>query len=200
MNTTRLEGIVLQVVKYGEQDLIITVFSAERGLLRMFVKRGLSQRGKNRLPMEPLTQAEFVYATTGGELLQCREVTVQDQFRFLRDSYSLLEAAFQMVDTILKSQGPEVPAPAIYAVFCLYLKRLKEFSDPLVAVSSLRLKILRYEGLFSTENLPSDFDEEQQQLTLVLAYSRSFATLCQMVGTSNVHAKIEKWMKNLLSQ
>ena len=84
MNTISLEAIVLKVVKYGEQDLIVTAFSAEQGILNMFLKGGMSRRGKNRLPVEPLTQAEFVLTSTGGELLRCREVTVQDQFRFLR--------------------------------------------------------------------------------------------------------------------
>ncbi len=198
MNVTRLEGIVLQVVKYGEQDLIITVFSAEQGLLKMFLAGGLARKSKNRLPMEPLTQAEFICACGRGELLRCREVTVQNQFRYLRESYALLEAAGQLVDVVLKSQWAGKPAPAMYALFNLYLTRLKEFVDPQAAVSSLRLKIMRHEGLFSPEALPAGLDEEQRQLAIVLAYGRSFATLCQMIGVGRFHEKIEHWYKNLL--
>ncbi len=199
MNASRQEGIVLQVVKYGEQDLIITVFSAEEGLLKLFLAGGLSRKGKNRLPMEPLTQAEFVYTSSSSGLLRCREVSVQSQFRFLRESYALLEAAGQMVDTVLKSQWASRPAPAMYALFKLYLSHLQEFTDFQVAVSSLRLKILRHEGVFSLEKLPPELNEEERSLVLVLAHGRSLTTLCQMVGIGNFHQKIQRWFLEVMS-
>ncbi len=200
MNVFRQEGIVLQVVKYGEQDLVITVFSAEQGLLRMFVAGGLARKGKNRLPTEPLTQAEFVYTTgAAGGLLRCREISVQEQFRFLRESYVLLEAAGQLVEVILKSQWQERPVPAMYALFKMYLVNLKYFEDFQVAVSSLRLKILRHEGLFSLDDLSPEFDEEEQKLVLVLAHGRSLATLRQMVGVGDFHGKVQRWFRKVMN-
>jgi len=195
MNTTRTEGIVLQVVKYGEQNLIIRVFTAEEGLLSMFLAGGLSRKGKNRLPMEPLTHAEFIYSNSRGELLRCREVTVLDQFRYLRERYALLETAGVLVDSVLKSHWTQQPAPSMYALFKMYLSRLKEFKDYPIAASSLQLKIMRYEGLFSLKNLPVDLDDEERDLILVLAYGRSFATISQMVGTGDFHAKVRQWFE-----
>ncbi len=43
------------------------------------------------------------------------------------------------------------------------------------------------------ENLPRGLEEEEEQLILVLAYSRSFITLCQMTADEEFHQKIAKW-------
>ena len=82
----------------------------------------------------------------------------------------MLQAAGQMVEVVLNSQWTGRPTPSMYALFKMYLTRLKEFTDVQVAVSSLRLKLMRHEGLFSMENLPRGLEEEEEQLILVLAY------------------------------
>ena len=76
---------------------------------------------------------------------------------------------------------------------------VQKFTDFQVAVSSLRLKILRHEGVFSLEKLPPELNEEERNLVLVLAHGRSLTTLCQMVGIGNFHQKIQRWFLEVMS-
>lgn len=148
MHTYCSEGIILQILNFQDYDRILTVFSCQEGLIKLIVK------GANRLGQQfnvcatPFTCAEFIYTKGKSDLFKCREISILQQNLGLRNRLSSLEAASDMSHALLSSQGQHDPAPHLYRLFKSYLEKIAHFNDPYTLAASLRLKILRHDGLF----------------------------------------------------
>jgi len=158
-------GIVLSVLPYGEADSIAKVFTKELGLLSFYFKNS----GKGFLCFEPFTLGEFAYEESTSALLKLREFTCLDAHLPLRENLDRIESASLMVKALEKTQGPELSAPALFALFSVYLKWMPKVRDPWVLGASFLLKLLKHEGLFS--------DPEEEGLFTTLSEARDFKEL-----------------------
>jgi DNA repair protein RecO len=141
----RETGSILSVLPYGEADSIAKVFTKELGLLSFYFKN--SSR-KGFICFEPLTLGEFAYEDSTSSLLKLREFTCIDAHLPLRESLDRLESASLMVKALERTQGPELSAPALFALFSVYLRWMPKVLDPWVLGASFLLKLLKHEGLF----------------------------------------------------
>jgi len=144
----RSEGIVLSTLKFQERDQIVTLYSEQEGMVRLFIK-GAYNRRKREMQMAPFMQGEFVYTKGRGELFQCREFSLIHAHWGLRKSLECLEAAADLAKILLFSQALMNPSPLLYQLFACYLRGIESFPSPHILTASFRLKILRLEGLFS---------------------------------------------------
>ena len=192
----RTEGIILQAIKFQEQDQILSVFSMDQGIIKFITKKST---------LSPLTQAEFSYSQGRSELHKCHEVSFINQHLSLRKDLAQLATACEMLKSIQHSQLPLKPAEPLYRLLTSYLEKLPSVT-PDILQTSFYLKLLRYEGLiplyptlkchhchkeirdygfangefFCSAHSPMDaivFDEEESNMVLLLAFSRSFADL-----------------------
>lgn len=147
MQMKRTEGFILDSRVFQDYDAIMTVFSAELGIIKFIVKSAFRPQRRNSLVTTPLTRAEFVYTLGRGDLHKCSEISVQRHSTYLRQSLAALEASCDIAQAIYASQWPDIPAPDLYALCNSYLEKIPSMQDPFVLSSSFRLKILRHDGI-----------------------------------------------------
>jgi DNA repair protein RecO (recombination protein O) len=148
MEMYRIEGLILDARVFQDYDAILTVYTADKGILKFIVKGAFRQtRRKNNFVTTPLTRAEFMYTVGRGDLHKCSEISVMRHSTYLRKSLAALEASCDMSKAISASQWPDIPAPDLYGLFNSYLEKIPQMQDPFVLASSFRLKILRHDGI-----------------------------------------------------
>ncbi len=141
------EGIVLHTLKYGDYDQILTIFTREEGLIKLFVKGAYRSKSKSSFTT-PLTQAEFTYVKRQSTLFVCLEKSIINYHLKLRESLPVLEGACALVNILTTSQRELKPAPLLYELFVCYLERLPQTMKIMNLVMSFQFKLLRHEGLF----------------------------------------------------
>lgn len=219
MEIYRIEGVILQTLPFGNYDQIITVFTDGEGVCKFLVKGAYSSKYGKGGNTAPLTRAEFDYTKGKSELYLCRGISIIDQHLHIRQNLSTLEAACDMLKTILVSQLTEKPASELYQLLMHYLGKLPQAKDPGAISASFRLKTLRYEGLIRLEPVCSHcgsttntyaiaegecfcrehapyytvhFNQEESALLEQLAYSKHFSQLAVLCTSSNFSDKIKQ--------
>ncbi len=201
---TQVEGVVLSTLPFRDYDRIVTLFTFQEGILKLFVK-GTKRSLIELIPLTtPFTAAEYLYTPRHSNLGRFHEGKLLQQHLALRDRFSSLEAAEQLSQALLASQIPGKPAPALYKLFRLILEQLSSIPVPYGLVAAFYLKILKHEGLFQAQPscsicstpLQNSFryqgecfclqdaprealslSAEEETLLLTLAHTRSLATL-----------------------
>lgn len=141
------EGIILQVIPYGEYDQILIVFTPDRGVIKLFFKASRSKRRGVQGLCAPLTHIEIVYSERNSELFSCREIKLIDSYHYLRAKLVFLEVACDLLQIVSQSQLVCKPAPLLYELLHFYLKKIPHIPDAWALSLSFRLKLLKHEGL-----------------------------------------------------
>ena len=185
----KAEGIILHMVPYRNYDQILTVFTENQGVIKLFCK-------KERTPWHrftPLTKIECVYREGKSELCPCEDISLLDSYLSLRNHLVHLEAGCHLIQSIYKSQLLDREAAPLYQLLIYYLDRIPELSDPYLLVISFKLKILQYEGLLNLSVSNSQLSTDQYELDQlhVLAYGRSYRDISQLTVSDELKAKID---------
>lgn len=138
------KALVLSSIPYRDFDRIVTYFSEIEGLIKVIVLGG--NRIKKRLFCEPLSLIELVYKPKKNDLYAFIEGKVLDSFLNLRESFDHIKAAMALLQITSKSQFPQAPSEKIFLLLTSYLKKLSEFENPQILVSSFLLKMLLLDG------------------------------------------------------
>lgn len=186
------EAILLACTPYGEHDRILTLFTEEVGLLKLFAKGRRLKRG-----VEPLTVASYLYQSGKRELGRLHEASLIRTNLHLRKSYELLMTAQKCASALLLSQMPGKPSPRLYHLLRLFLDKLPSL-DLSIALSSFLLKLLKHEGLFSQEEAAPYFSEEERKSLLLLAHAQSWELLGQIPCNPEFAKRVENWCNHSL--
>lgn len=146
MNIYQSEGVVIQAVAFRDYDQIVTLFTPDHGIVKLIIKNGRRKKVA-RGSCTPLTAVEFSWKEGKGELGQCEEIITIRHYAALRTTLPLMEAGCDLLRAVQKSQPVGKVTPELYQLLLYYLEKLPLTRDPLVLTSSLRLKILRHEGV-----------------------------------------------------
>ena len=163
--STNTPGLLLQSIPYLGQKKILKIFTPEHGLVSLFA---------TTTKLSPFCLAEWVYRKSNKEIHTLQDTTLLDPLLELRTNYNTLTAAGAIAQDLLRTQLPGKSAPDLYALTCLYLKKLP--TNPHIFAASFRLKLLLHEGLLSTEPEPSFTPTEWEQLE-ILAFARQFSLI-----------------------
>lgn len=145
----REEGIILKTIPFRDYDLILVIFTAQAGLIKVFCKGARSKKRGIEGVCNPLTGVEVIYVEGKGELFSCHEISLRESYRQLRESFSAIEAACELLRAIEVSQLVGKSVPRLYESLVRYLKKIQTTPVPWGLVSSFYLKILFHEGLLS---------------------------------------------------
>ncbi len=140
------EGIILKAIPFREEDAILSLFTQEAGVIKLFCRGARSPRKGSALSV-PLTQVEVIYKERASDLFSCQEMRMIHSFFELRGHLLHLEVASDFLRVILSSQLIGKPAPQLYALLCYYLRKIPQIADPWVLATSFRLKLIKHEGL-----------------------------------------------------
>lgn len=138
------KALVLSSIPYRDFDRIVTFFSEGEGLIKVLILGG--NRIKKRIFCEPLSLVELIYKPKKNDLYAFIEGKVVDSFLNLRESFDHLKAAMSLLQLTSKSQFPHAPSEKIFLLLISYLKKISEFENPEILVSSFLLKMLLLDG------------------------------------------------------
>ena len=141
--TTR--GLVLRTTEYKETDRILTVLSADHGLLTMKARGVRSNRSKLKGACQLLTYAEFTVGEAHG-FSSITEATAIEMFPELRTDIVLLSLAsyFAQLAEVLSQEDAASPALLPLILNALYaLAKLKKPPQLVKAATELRLAAIR---------------------------------------------------------
>lgn len=143
------EGIILQSIPFQDRHQILTLFTYDVGILKIFYRGTGSAKGAVQGLWAPLTVVEVVYRERDREILPCHEIAQIDSNHFLRQDLLFLEVAADLLRTIALSQIIAKPAPLVYRLLRHYMSRISQAPDPWALALSFQLKVLNHEGLIS---------------------------------------------------
>ncbi len=224
MQPFRTEGVILNALDFQDYDKILTVFTQDEGLIKLIFKKAHISKARHGAVLSPLCRAEFTYVRGKSELYKCREICLLNPHLSLRQNLPWLQAGCDLVQTIHRSQMLHKPAPALYKLLIAYLEKVPLMADPHVLGASLRLKILRHDGLFCLgpvcetchqilrkycissgeiycdEHAPPQaipFDEQDVELVEKLAFSQTFSQLKNVIVPADLIAKIKHYFQDM---
>ena len=144
--TYRCEGLTIRKAAIGEADLVVTVFTAERGKLRAVAKG--ARRSSSRLVghLEPLTLARLSMAQ-GRELDIVSQAEVLDGLATVKSSLTTMTRALYVAE-LLDGFGPEhSPSPALYRLAVNAIRALPQAAEPETPLRYFEFHLLRLTGM-----------------------------------------------------
>lgn len=149
-NPQRTEGIILKVIDFRDYDQIMTVFTPDRGIIKLLMKKKKLDSNSS-VKLSPLTRAEFVFTPNQGEIWKCKETAILNYYLKLREQYAWLETSGRFIKSIFLTQIEHKPAPLIYKLLLVYLEKIPHMPNMESLEISFMLKILKHEGFINTD-------------------------------------------------
>ncbi len=139
-------AIVLRQVRFGESDLIVSILSADYGILRGFARGGRKSIKRFGPALEPFTQIKLRWQPGRGELVSFLDADIIASGQGLRkslDSLALAGYAVEVVEMLLHEGEPQ---PQIYALLQGYLDYLAAEGDSALARLLFELRLVEQLG------------------------------------------------------
>ena len=144
--TYRCEGLTLRKAAIGEADLVVTVFTAERGKLRAVAKGARRTSSKLVGHLEPLTLVRLSMAR-GRELEIITQAQVSDGIPALKDDLAALTRGLYVAE-LLDGFGPEDnSSPGLFRLAASVLREIPRANDPDAALRYFEFHLLRLTGV-----------------------------------------------------
>lgn len=142
----RCQGITLRKAAIGEADLVVTIFSPQRGKLRGVAKGARRPTSKLVGHLEPLTLAWFSLAR-GRELETIAQAQVIDALPAVKATLPAMTRGLYIAE-LLDGFAPETsPAPGLYRLACDALRALPAAADPDAPLRYFEFHLLRLTGM-----------------------------------------------------
>lgn len=215
------EGIVLRVIPFRNTSQIVTLFTKDAGLIKVFY----TPRKNNRCT--PLTKVELLYRERDGEIFSCHEMSPLDFFQDIRKELAYIQTASELIEILQNTQWIGKKAPRLYSLLCFYMNKVSTTSNLLTLVSSFKLKQLLHDGLIHLPFLCSvcgvslcdeafnegqdmrcdkhalphqtKWSKEELDVLLCLTFSESYKLISQIPIEDTLKKKIDILSINLLA-
>ena len=144
--TYRCEGLTLRKASIGEADLVITVFTAERGKVRAVGKGARRSSSKLVGHLEPLTLSRMSMAH-GRELDIVSQAEVVDGFSPVKADLPTMTRGLYLAE-LLDGFGPEdSPSPRLFRLAVDVLRELPKAGEPEMPLRFFEFHLLRLTGM-----------------------------------------------------
>ena len=144
--TYRCEGLTLRKASIGEADLVVTVFTAERGKVRAVGKGARRSTSKLVGHLEPLTLTRLSMAN-GRELDIVSQAEVLDGFAPVKADLATMTRGLYVAE-LLDGFGPEdSPSPRLLRLAVSVLRGLPDAVEPESPLRYFEFHLLRLTGM-----------------------------------------------------
>ncbi len=146
--TQRTRGIVLDHVKLGEQDLIVTLLTAGGEQARAVAKGARKPGGRLAARVELFSEADFLLVS-GRNLDIVSEAALVDPHERLRGDLERVSAASAACEVARLTSFEDAEDPFVYPLLSRSLKAFEETADQPhldMAVAAYAFKVLAHEG------------------------------------------------------
>jgi DNA repair protein RecO (recombination protein O) len=192
------EGVILRAIPFRDYDQILSIFTADVGLLKVLYKGKKSKKGGTGI-CAPLTKVEVVYREKRGEIFSCHEMNPLHSFPSLRKELMFLEVACDLLQVILASQLVGKAAPQLYDLLCFYLKKIPQTPHPWILAASFRLKLLKHDGLVAFPLICRECGQSLQNKAFI-RHSESWCADHQLGGQSWESSELQLFYRLATSQ
>lgn len=141
----QLPGIVLQTLPAEKTHCITTIFSPQ-GLLNFFVKQGQTLHYPFREALIPISLGTYTLENSPPKMHRLASAELHHAFPEIKATYSYLQAAGKMLQSLLTSQWQGKPSPQLFSLLLNFLYRLPKSKNPNMFAATFLLKLLQYEG------------------------------------------------------
>lgn len=143
---TKIEGIIVSEVAYGDTSKIVNVLTKDRGIIGVMCKGAKSLKSKLRTCTMKYTYGFFHVYFKEGKLSILSDVDIIDDFSHLKTDITLISYMAYVVE--LASQvTKQNDDPAIYDLLISILKKMNVGLNPRVLTNILEIKLLDYLGV-----------------------------------------------------
>jgi DNA repair protein RecO (recombination protein O) len=141
------EAIVLNSLKLGEADKLVTFYSHKLGKIKAVAKGARKLKNKYGSSLEPFTYGRLViYDKNSRHLYRLFQSDIIESFQRIRSDYDkiLLTAHFSICVESLSPEGD--PSHSIFSLFLTLLNQVKSESVAPGTVHLFKVKLLGYSG------------------------------------------------------
>lgn len=143
---TKIEGIIISEVAYGDTSKIVNVLTKDHGIIGVMCKGAKSLKSRLRTCTMKYTYGFFHVYLKEGKLSILKDVDVIDDFSHLKTDITLISYMAYVVE--LASQvTKQNDDPAIYGLLISILKKMNVGLNPRVLTNILEIKLLDYLGV-----------------------------------------------------
>lgn len=146
MEELRVKGIVIKAVDYKDSDKIVTIFSAELGLIKARARGVKKAKAKLAFAVQPFAFIEFLLAEKGGFYTIINASSIDQFFNVTNDfdDYIFMLGALEVCEKTVKQNSPEPK------LFMLLLNALNEVcyesSNSMYVFIKFMIESLKYLG------------------------------------------------------
>jgi DNA repair protein RecO (recombination protein O) len=141
----RVRGIVLRRMDLGEADRILTIFTAERGKLRVVAKGVRRTSSKLAGHLEPFCATRLLIARTRGLDIVSQAETIE-HFSLLRQTEAAIATAGYLAELLDALLPEDQTQEAAYELTYAALRLLDEGRDPRLVTHVFEMGLLRQLG------------------------------------------------------
>lgn len=125
--TYQTTGIIVRKQGFGENDLLITLLSPEKGLVKAIAPNARKHQSTLRGKTELFVVNNFLMVK-GRNLDHISQVETEKTYRKLSQSLGKLTVSQYLAELVLNLAITEEPQPELYAIFNEHLRRIEQLS------------------------------------------------------------------------
>ncbi len=141
----RVEGVILARQDWGEADRLITLFTAERGKLRVLAPGARKPTSRKSGHLELFTRGHFVLAH-GRTFDKITQAETRAYFPMLREQLEQVSAAYLLVELVDRFLQEQDENPLLYDLLLDALAWLDQGEPPAQVLRFFEMKLLGYVG------------------------------------------------------
>lgn len=147
MQSSKLTGVVLKTLDYGESDRVVTLLTVERGKVSAFARAARASRRRFGGALEPFTLLAIeAHERRGAELLSLDTVSVVQGFGAIRTDLARIACAGYACDLARELVRDSEPHAELVALLIDYLRRLDAAPARPTGLRAFELGALRAVG------------------------------------------------------
>jgi DNA repair protein RecO (recombination protein O) len=141
----RTDAIILRRSDFGEADRLLTVFTPDRGKLRLMAKgvRKITSRKAGHVELFMLTDMLIAHGRTWDIISQAEVV---ESYRDLREDLDKTSHAYYLAELMDRFTEEHDPNQPLFELLALTLARLSHVDDPAVTVRFFEMHLLGLTG------------------------------------------------------
>jgi|GEM_PF-674962 len=143
MSEYTIEGVVAYSFPFGESDIVLTVFTPDRGKVKVLVRGG--RKGKFA-QAQLFTKADFLLFE-GKTFAILKEIKIKENFPLIKEKLKLMVYASFLAELLLNLLQPEEKDRESYNVFVYALETFNKGGDPELTLLFTELKLISLAGL-----------------------------------------------------
>ncbi len=141
----RTDALILRRTDFGEADRLLTVYTPERGKVRLLAKgvRKMSSRKSGHVELFMLTNMLVARGRTWDIVSQAEIV---EPYRYLREDLDKTSHAYYLAELIDRFTEEHDPNNPLFELSVLTLAHLEHLADPFMALRYFELHVLTLTG------------------------------------------------------